>query len=214
MLCHVYLGCLISSMLNNNNCNIDDYCRGHSSSSSSDYLYHYYIISIIISLVLVPLVHVCLAFVVVVFIVIVVTKKKRLVMMTLKSLVQGLPPCATRGHNTLRLEQINSCMRSTAQTLTQRCQRGSSAVNIDRNLFTCTIDNNNNRTERCYLRFLQSPHCAPNCLQHVRSSGQGAVMCKSHTAHRALITCSMSCATWYKGTAQLLNLTKLKSHLF
>ena len=27
--------------------------------------------------------------------------------------------------------------------------------------------------------FLQSPHSAANCLQHVRSSGPGAIVCKS-----------------------------------
>ena len=27
--------------------------------------------------------------------------------------------------------------------------------------------------------FLQSPHCAANCLQHVRSSGLGAIVCKA-----------------------------------
>ena len=37
------------------------------------------------------------------------------------------------------------------------------------------------------------PHCAANCLQHVRSSGQGAFVCKSLATHRALITCNMSC---------------------
>ena len=41
--------------------------------------------------------------------------------------------------------------------------------------------------------FLQSPHCAVNCLQHVRSSGLGAIVCKSRATHRALITCNMSC---------------------
>ena len=40
---------------------------------------------------------------------------------------------------------------------------------------------------------LQSPHCAANCLQHVRSSGPGAILCKSRATHRALITCNMSC---------------------
>ena len=30
---------------------------------------------------------------------------------------------------------------------------------------------------------LQSPHCATNCLQHVRSSGQGAIVCKSCATH-------------------------------
>ena len=37
--------------------------------------------------------------------------------------------------------------------------------------------------------FLQSPHSATNCLQHVRSSGPGAIVCKSHATHRVLITC-------------------------
>ena len=41
--------------------------------------------------------------------------------------------------------------------------------------------------------FLQSPHCAASCLQHVRSSGTGAVVCKSHATHRALIMCNMLC---------------------
>ena len=45
---------------------------------------------------------------------------------------------------------------------------------------------------------------AMNCLQHVRSSGPGATVCKSRATHRALITCNLQCATWYKGTAQLL----------
>ena len=37
--------------------------------------------------------------------------------------------------------------------------------------------------------FLQSPHSAANCLQHVRSSGPSATVCKSRATHRALITC-------------------------
>ena len=37
--------------------------------------------------------------------------------------------------------------------------------------------------------FLQSPHSAANCLQHIRSSGPGAIVCKSRATHRALITC-------------------------
>ena len=40
--------------------------------------------------------------------------------------------------------------------------------------------------------FLQSPHCAMNRLQHVCSSGPGAIVCKSRATHRALITCNMS----------------------
>ena len=40
--------------------------------------------------------------------------------------------------------------------------------------------------------FLQSPHCAANRLQHVRSSGSGAIMWKSRATHGALITCNTS----------------------
>ena len=37
--------------------------------------------------------------------------------------------------------------------------------------------------------FLQSSHSSADCLLHVRSSGLGAIMCKSRATHRALITC-------------------------
>ena len=73
--------------------------------------------------------------------------------------------------------------------------------------------NNNDCIGRFNLRFLQSLHCTTNYLQHIRSCDQGAVVCKSRAAHWALITCSMSCATWCKGTAQLLSLTQFKLHL-
>ena len=57
---------------------------------------------------------------------------------------------------------------------------------------------------------LQSPHCFANSLQHVRSSGQGEIVCKSRATHRAPITCNVPCAR----TAQLLGLTYLKSLSF
>ena len=72
----------------------------------------------------------------------------------------------------------------------------------------------NNGIESTILDFIQSPHCIANCLQHACSSGPGAIVCKSHATHWALITYSMLQATWYKGTAQLLSLTELKSHPF
>ena len=62
--------------------------------------------------------------------------------------------------------------------------------------------------------FYNLPHYATNCLQHVCSCGQSANMCKSRGTHRVVITCNVLCATWYEGTAQLLSLTELKSHLF
>ena len=47
------------------------------------------------------------------------------------------------------------------------------------------LNNNDtyNHIERCSLRFLQCPHCATNCLQYVRISGQGTNMCQSHATH-------------------------------
>ena len=63
--------------------------------------------------------------------------------------------------------------------------------------------------------FLQSPHCAANHLQHICSSGLGAIMCKScpihlisyHVQHVVLR------AMWYEGTAQLLSRQSL-NHIY
>ena len=53
------------------------------------------------------------------------------------------------------------------------------------------------------------------CLQHVRSSGPGAIVCKYVQHIQRLSRASvMLRATWYEGTAQLLSLTELKLHLF
>ena len=54
--------------------------------------------------------------------------------------------------------------------------------------------NNDNRIERRKLKLLQSPHCGAKCLQHVRSSGPGTIVCKSRATHRELtcITCNTS----------------------
>ena len=50
-------------------------------------------------------------------------------------------------------------------------------------------------------KILQSPHCAVNHLPHIRSSGPGAIVCKSRATPRALITCNMSLniCTWESG---------------
>ena len=60
-----------------------------------------------------------------------------------------------------------------------------------RNLFWIIIayNNNYNRNQRRYSRFLQSPHSAANCFQFVCSSGHCANVCKSRATHRAHITC-------------------------
>ena len=62
--------------------------------------------------------------------------------------------------------------------------------------------------------FLQSPHCTTNRLQHVGSSSPGTIMYKLCATHQALITHIMLRAMRYAWSAQLLNLTDFKSHLF
>ena len=57
--------------------------------------------------------------------------------------------------------------------------------------------NNNNHNNICIQRrdsrFLQFPYCGTNHLQHVLSSGPGAIVCKSHATHQVVITCNMLC---------------------
>ena len=57
-------------------------------------------------------------------------------------------------------------------------------------------DNNDNNNDiciqRCNSRFVQSPHCATDCLQHVCSGGPGAIVCKSPATYQALITWNTS----------------------
>ena len=60
-------------------------------------------------------------------------------------------------------------------------------------------DNNDSALKGAIRDLLQSPHSAANRLRHVRT----------------IRNCvQIMCATWYEGTAQLLSLTELKSHLF
>ena len=44
-------------------------------------------------------------------------------------------------------------------------------------------DDNIDHIKRRNLRFLQRPHWAVYCLQHLRSSGLGTIVCKSNAAH-------------------------------
>ena len=68
-------------------------------------------------------------------------------------------------------------------------------------------DNNDNDSkhdgdiERSNVRFLQSPHCTANCLQHACLHSQGAVMWKSHATCHVHITCNLSNGLYCKGTA-------------
>ena len=61
-----------------------------------------------------------------------------------------------------------------------------------------------------FFFFFESPRCAANCLQHVHSSSQGTIVCKSRATHTAISTCNVSCATWYEGTAHLLSLDRVE----
>ena len=54
---------------------------------------------------------------------------------------------------------------------------------FDLQLLSQCGSNDNDRAERRNLRFLQSPHCAVNCLQHVRLRGQGAIERKLRAYH-------------------------------
>ena len=84
----------------------------------------------------------------------------------------------------------------------------------------CGYLNSYNNINNCIQRrrsifFIQSPCGAVNCLQHIRASGQGTMVWKSRAiTHWAPVTCNVLCAFWDKGTAELLSLTELKSHLF
>ena len=73
-------------------------------------------------------------------------------------------------------------------------------------------NNNNNRIQRRCSRFLQSPHSATNCTYAQVALAQP---CANHVQHieRLSHASVMLPATWYEGTAQLLSLTELKSHL-
>ena len=49
--------------------------------------------------------------------------------------------------------------------------------------------------------FLQSPHCAANRPQHIRSSDPGAIVCKSSSTYH--VQHVVFRATWDEATAQL-----------
>ena len=72
----------------------------------------------------------------------------------------------------------------------------------------------NNHIDRRNSRFFTISSLPCELSPASMLKGPGTTVCKSRTTHRALITCNMSCAMWYKGAAQLLGLTELKSHLF
>ena len=60
--------------------------------------------------------------------------------------------------------------------------------------------------KRAIRDFLHSPQCAANSLQPARSSGPGAIVCKSR-ARQIVYHVQMPCATWFEGTAQQSSLS-------
>ena len=60
-------------------------------------------------------------------------------------------------------------------------------------------NNSNNRIEMRNSRIFTISLLRRKQPQHVRSSDYGAILYTSRATHRALITYSMSCATWYEG---------------
>ena len=85
----------------------------------------------------------------------------------------------------------------------------------------CSIDNNNNsnnnnRIQRSYSRFFYNLVTVPWTVSNTYAQVAGAKPCANHVQHieRLSHASVMLRTTWYKGTAQLLSLTELKSHLF
>ena len=71
-----------------------------------------------------------------------------------------------------------------------------------------------NRIERRNSRFF-TLLTAPRTISDTHAQVARAQSCaKPRATHRAHITCNTLRATWNEGTAQLLSLTELKSHLF
>ena len=80
---------------------------------------------------------------------------------------------------------------------------------------TTTTNNNNNRIQRRYSRFftISSQRREPSPTRTLKWPGRNRVQitCNTERLSRASVLLR---ATWYEGTAQLLSLTELKSHLF
>ena len=64
------------------------------------------------------------------------------------------------------------------------------------------------RIHRCKSRFITYPHCAANCLQHVRSVVR-AQSCANHVQHIKLLS-RATCPVQLGIKAQLLRLTDMK----
>ena len=60
--------------------------------------------------------------------------------------------------------------------------------------------------------FLQSPHCA--AVSNTYAQVARAQSCANHGNTSSALHVQPAVYHWYEGTAQLLSLTELKSHLF
>ena len=77
-------------------------------------------------------------------------------------------------------------------------------------------NSNKNSIQRRNSRFLQSPHLSrePSPTRTLKWQGRNRVQITCHTPCADHVQHVVLRATWYEGTAQLLSLTELKSHLF
>ena len=90
------------------------------------------------------------------------------------------------------------------------------ALGPEHSLQVCLHNNNNNRIQRRYSRFFTiSSQCrklSPTCTLKWPRRSCVQITCNTSSAYH--VQHVVLRATWYKGTAQLLSLTELKSHLF
>ena len=97
----------------------------------------------------------------------------------------------------------------TTCTFTKRSQMQKSHRHID--LWSCSwrMNNNSNNTERCNSRFLQSPHYAANCLQHVHSGHNHVkITCyKMNACHVQHVVCHIAWR-WREGDNMWLSWTE------
>ena len=77
-------------------------------------------------------------------------------------------------------------------------------------------NNNNNRIQRLNSRFftISSLHREPSPTCTLKWPGSNRVQITCNTSSAYHVQHVVLRATWYKGTAQLLSLTELKSHIF
>ena len=92
-------------------------------------------------------------------------------------------------------------------------------INIDFALVSSNNNDNDNNNSRIQRRnsifFLQSPHCAAKRLQHTfKWPGHNRVQITCNTSSAYHVQHAVLRVTWYEGTAQLLSLAELKSHIF